>query len=388
MPVCNTRVFTILLALLTFTSSLHAVQILEPEPDERHWAFGLSSQIIDDTAIFYNDFRLYSYDLNTGNRNFHFVNNEYNTDGFVRVASHNNYTIATNSFDSNTIPTATIFNTHTGEVIKSLTPEIAPLFSTGGYALDVHNTTAIRGNYNDDEFGEGAGAAYIMDFSDPNNITEFKITPSDATQKTGFGRAVAIKDHYAVVSTKYSEVYIYNFADPDNIIETKINNTILTGGWFGRDIDISGDTAIVAAPHISGELGGVGLFDITTGDQIDELLLLSDSWEFGNNVAIHGNYALVTGPNDSLGRSTVQLIDLSTKTLLHTFNTEAGRIFHDFTLSDEHILLSSALNPHFALLDDDSKTFHYRLSEIIPEPTSLALLSLSSLVLLTRKRSN
>ncbi|MHC4571499.1 MAG: FG-GAP repeat protein, partial [Planctomycetota bacterium] len=122
----------------------------------------------------------------------------------------------------------------------------------------ISGTTALVGAFGNDDAGSNSGSAYLYDFSDPCNITEIKLTASDAAASDCFGLLVAISGSTALVGAQQDDdagtdsgsAYLYDFSDPCSIIETKLTASDANAfDIFGYSVAISGSTAIVGAPQ-------------------------------------------------------------------------------------------------------------------------------------------
>ncbi len=164
------------------------------------------------------------------------------------------------------------------------------------------------------------GAVYMYDISDPNNITERKITAFDSAVRNNFGFDLSVSGNRLIVaapsfstSTLPAAAYVLDFSDPDNIQQRKLLAAPgSVGGNFAEQVDIEGDFAIVG--HISESTqfpfsGAAHLFDLANNRQ--RVLRATDAPNhraFSRNVAIDGTRALVSvssdpGPDDLPGAS-------------------------------------------------------------------------------------
>jgi esterase/lipase superfamily enzyme len=241
-----------------------------------------------------------------------------------------------------------------------------------GWSVAISGTTALVGASLNDDASENSGSAYLYDFSDPCNITEIKLTASDAALGDQFGYSVAISGTTAIVGAYKDDdaggdsgsAYLYDFSDPNNIIETKLTaSDAATGDFFGNSVAISGSTALVGAyrdDDAGGDSGSAYLFDVATGSQIAKLTA-SDAATgdfFGASVAISGSTALVgaTG-NDDVGSS-------SGSAYLYEFTDPNNIIETKLTASDaeawdefgDSVAFSGATAIVGARLDDDAGT--------------------------------
>ncbi|HEX6962314.1 MAG TPA: FG-GAP repeat protein [Lacipirellula sp.] len=168
-----------------------------------------------------------------------------------------------------------------------------------------------------------SGAVYMYDISDPANITERKITAFDSAPYHYFGHSLAVSGNRLIVGAPFYSVnsppaaaYVLDFSDPDNITQIKLNRTPGTiGGNFAEQVDISGNYALVG--HISESspfpfAGAAHLYDLSNPSNIRQRVLrptdAPNYSAFGRTVAIEGNRALVgvssdPGPDNPPGAS-------------------------------------------------------------------------------------
>jgi hypothetical protein len=86
---------------------------------------------------------------------------------------------------------AYLFDVATGSQIAKLTASDAAADNLFGSSVALSGSTAIVGTWTMEHAIEDPGSAYLFDFSDPCNITEIKLTASDAADGDLFGYSVA-----------------------------------------------------------------------------------------------------------------------------------------------------------------------------------------------------
>ena len=166
---------------------------------------------------------------------------------------------------------------------------------------------------------EGRGAVYMYDVSDRSNVIERKITAFDGG--SGFGFSLAVDANRLIVGAPFSAntapaaAYIIDFSDPGNLQQTKITpNLPGLGSRFAESVAISGDYAIVGRPSESAAFpfaaGSAYLYDISDLNAIESKRLtptdVPNYSRFGARVAIDGTKALVSvssdpGPTNNAG---------------------------------------------------------------------------------------
>jgi len=187
-----------------------------------------------------------------------------------------------------------------------------------GFSVALSGTTALVGAHGNDDAGSNSGSAYLYDFSDPCNIIETKLTASDAAAEDWFGWSVALSGSTALVGAVWDDdagtasgsAYLYDFSDPCNITETKLTaSDAAASDNFGYSVAISGTAALVAArgnDDAGSDSGSAYLFDFSNPCNISETkLTASDAAsadQFGFSVALSGATALVGAHgNDDAG---------------------------------------------------------------------------------------
>jgi hypothetical protein len=213
-----------------------------------------------------------------------------------------------------------------------------------GRAVGISGTRCIVGAQQDDEADTDAGAAYVFDRSGGVWTQQAKLTADDAG----------------------------------------------AGDFFGVSASIDGDYAIVGAPQHDGGSTGEGAAYVfhwngSLWEQQDKLTagaFATASAGFGDSVAIHGDYAIVSAPVESdyatyFGAAYVfqrsgTSWDLATRLQVSSLLSQYGQ---DATIGGLYALVGANESPSDA-------AYSYR----VPEPTTVALLSLGALPLVLRRR--
>jgi len=225
---------------------------------------------------------------------------------------------------------AYIFDVTTGSLVHTLDNPNAYGTSASdrfGYSVAISGNHAIVGAYDEDEAeGRGSGKAYIFNVTTGALLyTLDNPNAYDTSADDAFGVAVAISGNRAIVGawlekdvggSGSGKAYIFDVTtgallhtlDNPNAYNTSSNDN------FGRTAAISGNRAIVGAPG-EDDVGGGGsgkayIFDVTTGALLHTLdnpnaFGTSASDQFGQSVAMSGNYAIVsaTFEDDAGGNS-------------------------------------------------------------------------------------
>lgn len=232
---------------------------------------------------------------------------------------------------------AYLFDTTTGEEVAKLTASDGMDSHDFGCGLAIDSNWAVI-------CARTPNHAYVFDARTGQELG--KLVTSDGGR---LGCAVAIDDHFAIIADHLSDprgIYVFDlftgtelgkFPEPPGA----------SGQSFGRDLDISGDLALVSS-HSPGGDGSAYVFDRTSAQVIAELkpgtTQMGDN--FGWSVAINGNRALVGAPDrheSSLTTGVAYVFDVHTGQLLLELQPSDG--VHDGQFGS-----SVALGEHLAII--------------------------------------
>jgi Ca2+-binding RTX toxin-like protein len=180
----------------------------------------------------------------------------------------------------------------------------------GYQAVDISGNYVIVGAKLDDPGAvNGAGSAYIYDLGNTGNegTVKWTLVNPDITANDNFGDSVAIDGTWAVVGVLEDSngtlvgdgsVYVYDLSDTGNEATVKwtlVNPNPQSGDEFGTEVAVSGNYAIVGSPYDdpigSANMGSAYIYDLTTGGLVGTVsnpeLTATDL--FGQSVAIDGN---------------------------------------------------------------------------------------------------
>ena len=288
------------------------------------------------------------------------------------------------AFDKNSLITTTsVFDTT--KLVHTLDNPNAYGTSTDdyfGYVVSI----SISGNYaivgawgEDDGGGANSGKAYIFNVTTGALVhTLDNPNPYSTSYDDRFGQSVAISGNYAIVGayfeddaggTESGKAYIFNVTT-GALVHTLDNpnaRNTSAGDQFGNSVAISGNYAIVGA-YSEDDAGGLNsgkayIFNVTSGALVHTLndpnaYSASNNDRFGISVSISGNYAIVgaTGEDDSGGLSSgkAYIFNVTTGALVHTldnpnaYGTSAGDQFGESVAIDGNYAIVGAR------LEDDS----------------------------------
>ena len=211
---------------------------------------------------------------------------------------------------------AYIFDVATGNEVWKLLPDDGAADDRFGSGVSVSGNIAIVGAIWDDDNGEYSGSAYLFDVTTGQQVT--KLLPIDGVSNDSFGRRVAINGTTAIISADEA-CYLFDVSTGQQL--AKLLPNVGEDSAFGVSVAIGDKIAIVGAS--SDETNGFGngaayLFDTVTGQQLFKLLPPTTNGivdHFGWSVAISGNIAIVGAPQyDIYGISSgaAFLFDVST----------------------------------------------------------------------------
>ena len=198
---------------------------------------------------------------------------------------------------------AYLFDVTTGKQLFELKAEDAAAHDEFGKSVAISGNIAIIGAHNDDtERGTDAGSAYVFDVTTGSQLS--RIITNNVDPGDQFGNSVAISGHTVVIGARDADdrgenagsAYVFDVSDPEAPVELHklfASNTT-TGDQFGYSVSISGQTAIVGAPHHDGA-GRAYLFDVISGRELSELTAKNavGGDRFGWSVSINGRRAIV-----------------------------------------------------------------------------------------------
>ncbi|MFC1643030.1 FG-GAP repeat protein, partial [Myxococcota bacterium] len=169
--------------------------------------------------------------------------------------------------------------------------------------------------------GEDSGAAYLFDCSTLPCTEVTKLTASDGAAEDWFGWAVSLSGDRALVSAHASDdngpstgsAYLYDCSTLP-CTETKLTASDgAAGDWFGYSVALSGDRALISAHGDDvgwSESGLAYLFDCaaTPCTALTKITASDGFYDdyFGFSVALSGDLALISAPQDLLSEITLE----------------------------------------------------------------------------------
>lgn len=173
-------------------------------------------------------------------------------------------------------------------------------FAHSTIALDAG--TALVGDLGDDELAADAGAVYVFRQDLGWKLPVQKLLASDGDLNDFFGYDVDIDGNLAVVGAPGSlkaagEAYVFEFDGTAWIEQQRLHPDPLEGARFGWSVSVSGDVLLIGAWGASLETGAAYVFRRSGGVWVKEQKLVASDGElgdrFGYAVALEDGIAVV-----------------------------------------------------------------------------------------------
>ncbi len=186
-----------------------------------------------------------------------------------------------------------------------------------GGSVSLSGGRVLVGAYQDDDFGNASGAAYVFEFNQGVWTQTNKLLPQDPAANDHFGRAVSLFADRALIgssqdddnNTSSGSVYVFDLVNGQWSETFKIKpDDGAFGDVFGYSVSLSTDRALIGAYGDDDEFnlsGSAYIFDYFNGQwsQTQKLTAAdSQTWaNFGYAVSLDGDRALVGAYNDDSG---------------------------------------------------------------------------------------
>jgi FG-GAP repeat len=181
-----------------------------------------------------------------------------------------------------------------------------------GRSVAISEDTVVVGALWDDDAGDASGSAYVFVRSGTTWPEEDKLAATDAAAGDEFGRSVSVSGNIAVVGAWLDDdagidsgsAYVFvrsgtTWTEEDKLIATDG----ASGDEFGVSVSVSGDTAVVGAPHNDSPAFRSGSAYVfvrsgTTWTEEDKLAATDGASDdhFGESVAVSGDTVVVGAP--------------------------------------------------------------------------------------------
>jgi hypothetical protein len=189
-----------------------------------------------------------------------------------------------------------------------------------GRAVAVSGDVAVVGATWNDDNGYNSGSAYVFRFDGTAWVEEQKLLASDGEEGDQFGGSVAVSGDVALigadedddVARESGSAYVYRFESSAWIQEQKLRASDTAddqlGDFFGRDVAVSGDLAVIGVPGDDDRAGSAGaayVFRFDGASWIEEQkLLAADTLNIfadglGASVAVSRGVAVIGAPGNA-----------------------------------------------------------------------------------------
>ena len=182
-----------------------------------------------------------------------------------------------------------------------------------GISVSLDGDRALIGAYGDDDEGGGAGAAYVFEFDGTNWNETRKLTASDAATNHWFGSDVILESNRALVGAPLQigntgAVYVFDFDGAEWNESAKLTaSDAAPDSYFGGALSLSGDRLLVGAYGDDGFSGAAYVFDLSGVDWNEtQKLTASDSNGFdlfGSALSLDGHRAVIGANGDDAAGS-------------------------------------------------------------------------------------
>jgi hypothetical protein len=238
---------------------------------------------------------------------------------------------------------AYLFDTTTGTLKQTFNNPTAEDFDNFGYSVSLSGTTALIGAPYDSTGATGAGSAYLFDTTTGNLLKTFN-NPT-AEDFDYFGYSVSLSGTTALIgayrddtgATNAGSAYLFD-TTTGNLLKTFNNPTAEDDDYFGYSVSLSGTTALIGAYRDdtgATNAGSAYLFDTTTGNLLKTFNnpTAEEYDNFGYSVSLSGTSALIGAINDNTGATnagSAYLFETTTGTLQQTFNNPTAEDYDYF----------------------------------------------------------
>lgn len=176
-----------------------------------------------------------------------------------------------------------------------------------GSSVDVDGTNALIGSkYNTENSNSNSGAAYFIRFDGTSWVQEQKMTYDGQVRSAYFGATVALSGSHAAVGTDYKKaVYTYKLIENEWVRQNTLTDT---NDEFGNKVAMEGDYLLVANYQKytgSKRTGVTQLYHYADGNwALQESITSSDGAEgdaFGKAIAVQGGRLIIGAPAKASG---------------------------------------------------------------------------------------
>ncbi len=249
-----------------------------------------------------------------------------------------------------------------------------------GQSVSISGNYAIVGAYNDATAGNPVkGSASIYQYNGTNWVFMQKLTDATGSINERFGVSVAISGNYAVVGAYLDNIganvgqgsaSIYQFNGTNWVLMQKLTDaTGAASDFFGNSVSISGNFVMIASfgdnVGANTDQGSASIYQYNGSSWVlmqkitDATGAANDN--FGFNVTISGNLAIVGSPFDDVGANTDQ-----GSASVYKYNGSTWvlqqKITDAFGATDDHFGSSVAIEGNFAVVGEPGHKVGVNLS--------------------------
>jgi hypothetical protein len=172
-----------------------------------------------------------------------------------------------------------------------------------GTSVQIDLNRCIVGAKDADGVVSYAGAAYVFDIS--TGVQIHKLVVNDGVSGDRFGCGVSISGDLGLIgamgddetASQAGSAFIFDVSTGAQVRKL-LPSDGEANDWFGYSVSISGDLALVGAPHDNdngSDAGSAYVFDVSTGQQLRKLLPAQGVHHglFGGDVCLRGHFAVI-----------------------------------------------------------------------------------------------
>ena len=224
-----------------------------------------------------------------------------------------------------------------------------------GASVSLDGNTALIGAYADDDNGVNSGSVYVFTRTGTTWTQQAKLTASDAAANDQFGFQVSLSENTALIGAHGDDsykgsAYVFTRTGTTWTQQQKLLAADgAAGDKFGIPVSLDGDTALIGAYTADGYTGSAYVFTRTGTTWTQQAkLTASDGTSgdyFGVNVALDGDTALIGACNDDADRGSVYVF-----TRIGTTWTQLQKLLATDGTSGDYFGFSVSLDGDTALI--------------------------------------
>lgn len=191
---------------------------------------------------------------------------------------------------------AYVYNSNTGQYLRTLTPSDCKNHDLFGNSIAVSGNRAVVGAmFHDLPDGWNDGAAYLFDLTTGQQLRKFSVTPGYTAQE--FGQDVVMNDDYIVISELWGgnhggSMRVYD-TQTGTLLNTIYNDSGQDNAMFGKEMALVGNRVLAGAQQDEAGVPGGGsasLYDASTGQKLMHFTGHTPYERLGVDVAMTDKY--------------------------------------------------------------------------------------------------